>query len=69
MFISIEIDLEHLKDTVERRIWIVENKTLAKGLPGKSNLSKSDLYHFFTFFEVWVWIFDDKSTCMLLLYR
>ncbi|KAM7237009.1 hypothetical protein CapIbe_011253 [Capra ibex] len=29
----IEIDLEHLKDTVERRIWIVENKTLAKGLP------------------------------------
>ncbi|XP_060253245.1 coiled-coil domain-containing protein 7 isoform X9 [Ovis aries] len=29
----IEIDLEHLKDTVERRIRRVENKTLAKGLP------------------------------------
>ncbi|KAG5201383.1 hypothetical protein MJG53_011537 [Ovis ammon polii x Ovis aries] len=28
-----KIDLEHLKDTVERRIRRVENKTLAKGLP------------------------------------
>ena len=52
MFISIEIDLEHLKDTVGRHIQIVENKTLAKFPPGKSNLSKSDLYSFFTFFGV-----------------
>ena len=69
MFISIEIDLEHLKDTLGRHIRIVENKTLAKAPLGKSNLSKSGLYGFFTFFGVWVWIFNDKSTCILLLYR
>lgn len=56
LFISIEIDLEHLKDTVGRRILMAEMKIQPKRVRGKSNPSKSNLYGLFTFFGVYVWI-------------